>query len=299
MSRNSAPDNAFAFITTIDGVKHRLLKHHSNKVVDGSENNSVDVELLKCALNIVDQLPASEEEKDKVRQHLESHAAVVTTGPQPDDIRDPQHDHGTRQQLEKDERAAREIVSAQTGGPAGNQSITDPRINERLVDEPSVTRRAEEQLRQESGTGSVVGGGSTPVAPGKDNSPGGTSGDVTHEEDNDPKTDVETVAPGASGPAPHADSIVSGDAATGNPGSDVTHEDSLGKPGPEPKAGVPTSGTKKTVALDHDDEKSTNRGGKSPISGMPVKQPRQAVTRKHTPGEPPEKDQKKKMSPTV
>lgn len=264
MSRNSAPDAAFAFITKIDGAQHRLLKHHNNKVITSTDNKTIDVELLQCALNILDQIPASEEEKTKIRQHLESHAAVVTTGAQPDDIRDPQHDHGTRQQLEKDERAAREIVGAQNGGPAGNQSITNPRVDEHLVDEPAVTRRAEEQLRQEGGAGSIVGGGSTGVAPGKDNSPANTNLDLQSVREDAPSTDVETVKVGDSGTPPHADSVVSGPE-DGNPKADVTHEENLGKPGPEPKSGVPQSGTKKSVA----DEKSTG-GPKAPIANKSV-----------------------------
>ncbi len=258
MSRISAPDNAFAFITTIDGIKHRLLKHHNSKVNTGNEHETVDSELLQCALNMINQIPASKEEKDEVRIHLESHSAVVTTGPQPNDIKDSQIDVGLRTDLEKNERAAREIVSSQNTGPGGNQSITNPRIDNVLVDEPSVTRRAEEQLRQEGGKGSILGGGSTPVAPGKDNSPAGTSPDTTHEEDKDPKTDVETVGAGDSGTSPHPDSVVSGDAETSSPGVDVTHEDSIGNPSKSSKTeskGVPD----KKASERHVDKKSTER----------------------------------------
>lgn len=253
--RNSAPDAAFAFITTIDGEKHRLLKHHNNKVNDGNDNETVDVELLKCALNIVDQLPASEEEKNEIRRHLKSHSAVVTTGPQPNDIKDRQQDVGLREDLENDPRTAREVVSAQQGGPSGNQNITDPRIDDKLIDEPAITRKAEEQLRQESAGSSIVGGGSTPITPGKDNSPANTNPD-DNDRDGAPPTDVETVSPGGKGASVPA---VTGDAATSSPGQDVVHEDSIGNP------------SKSSV------EKSTS-GPKAPVTAPKGKQPSTAGT---------------------
>ena len=97
------------------------------------------------------------------------------------------------------------------------------------MDEPAVTRKAEEQLSQEGGKGSILGGGSTPVAPGKDNSPAGTGGDVQHTKEDDPDTDVETVVVGDKGASPHADSVVS-EGVPPAPGSDVTHEANIGNP---------------------------------------------------------------------
>lgn len=195
-NRNDAPNSAFACIVEIKGKTHRLLRHHTSEVQDGSEHDTVDVGLLKASLNLVDQLKdrgaISEDEYEKARAHLQSHARSIVVDPQPDNLSD---SPTRRTKLTDDD--AKKIVSQQAGGPSGNDSVTAPKSEATLDDtNTNQTRRAEENLRQEGGTkGSITGKGSKPTEEGEKSTenPAGVKGDIKHETDKGPAgADVDT-----------------------------------------------------------------------------------------------------------
>lgn len=73
---NASPKAAYAWTGKINGVEFQLLRHHClSSVRDGTEHDTVDHILLTLALRSVDQLPIEGEEREKIRQHLQTHAS--------------------------------------------------------------------------------------------------------------------------------------------------------------------------------------------------------------------------------
>lgn len=197
-TRDTAPNSAFACIVEIKGKTHRLLRHHTEEVQDGTEHDTVDAGLLKASLNMVEQLKIgnaiSEEEYEEARAHLQAHARSIVVDPQPNDIQGKQPRY-IRRDLENDPDMARRIVSEQSGAPDGNQNLTSPRTEGDLPADPNIARRAEENLAQPSAGGSITGKGSSPTEEGEKSTenPAGVKGDIKHETDKGPAgADVDT-----------------------------------------------------------------------------------------------------------
>lgn len=73
MKRNDYPDAAFAYI---DGDS-KLFLHHSAEARSGDEHTTVDPLLLMLALELVDVVPMSDQDREATRRHLKMHANVV------------------------------------------------------------------------------------------------------------------------------------------------------------------------------------------------------------------------------
>jgi hypothetical protein len=69
INRNDLPDDAFAIIKD----DHKLLRHHNEDVKDGNDHKTAVPYLVDFGLNMVDDLPLNDEEKQEVRDHLQSH----------------------------------------------------------------------------------------------------------------------------------------------------------------------------------------------------------------------------------
>jgi len=77
MERKLYPDNAFGYVYG----DIRLLLHHNNKVKDGDDHDTVDVDLLAFALSSINDLPVFEGKNAPsiaaVKKHLEDHQAAI------------------------------------------------------------------------------------------------------------------------------------------------------------------------------------------------------------------------------
>lgn len=290
--RNSAPNSAFAFVGELNGETHRLLMHHdADSVQDGNEHDTVNPQLLKAALNLVDQVPfKSEEDREAARIHLQGHARSIVVDEQPDNLTD----SPTRRTQLTDEDA-KKIVSQQAGGPSGNDSVTNPNVEATLDDtNRNQTRLAEEALRQESGSGSIT------KMPKKDKisgeksteNPAGVKGDIKHVQDEGSPSDVENKGKptgnssdvmegkednGAS-PGQHVDN---GEELVNNPNADQQAEAGKKVKGQNAPKSSPTEDgkepNKKAKPEKEDDEQVAPEGkkvesqGKNPLSGKPGK----------------------------
>jgi hypothetical protein len=224
INRNSGRDAAFAHILKVDGIEYKLARHHRlDDVRDGSEHDTVDRELLTFAINSINQLPVSEEERSNILTHLKEHETALAklasegSGPQPDDLNEKDVN---RDSVENNPKKARQIVSQQAGGPDGNASINE----KDLVMQPdkSVIVRTEEgttvAVRQEGAGGSITQPTSTTTEKGeKDTDAGNPQGDKQDTQLMPAKDDVEKKD-GMGTPA-HPDKVSEGPVDSSPPGT--------------------------------------------------------------------------------
>lgn len=87
MERKDFPNAAFGYVSD-DGAYRMLLHHDPERVKTGKEHGTVDPMLLFAALCLIESIPISERERDRVRADLQSHADVLfafeNDGPAPD-----------------------------------------------------------------------------------------------------------------------------------------------------------------------------------------------------------------------
>lgn len=87
MERKDFPNAAFGYVSD-DGAYRMLLHHDPERVKTGKEHGTVDPMLLFAALCLVESIPISEKDRDRVRADLQSHADVLfafeNDGPAPD-----------------------------------------------------------------------------------------------------------------------------------------------------------------------------------------------------------------------
>ena len=78
MSRDKITNAAFAHIMNINDVEYKLLRHHNITTVKHElDHESVDIALLKLCCYLVDQVPVSDGERDKISLHLYEHAKAM------------------------------------------------------------------------------------------------------------------------------------------------------------------------------------------------------------------------------
>lgn len=71
-------DKAYAFVGDINGIAFKLLRHHDlSKVQDGNEHDTVDRDMLALCIKLVPELPVSEDIKNQVLNHLNTHAQAL------------------------------------------------------------------------------------------------------------------------------------------------------------------------------------------------------------------------------
>lgn len=121
MNRKDAPNAAFACILSIGDEEYKLGCHHNlDSVRDGMEHDTIDADLLQLALSTLDQYPVSNEEVNKIREHLQAHANALDNQPANKEIADSQ-----RRELEGNDSEALAVVSQQAAGPDGNAKLKE------------------------------------------------------------------------------------------------------------------------------------------------------------------------------
>lgn len=247
-NRSTAPDAAFACIMDSKGIKYKLLRHHYiDKVRDGNEHDTVSSIMLSFAIRMVDQIPVSDEEKEKAMAHLREHeSALAAEKEQPDNVKesDPQ-----RRKLEKDEDLARRITNEQAGAPDGNQDLKNPRVDLKMEPDNSAIVRKEDgvttaQLAQDNAGGSITSKDSTPTKKGeKDTDAGSPKGDHQDTLDKPVSDDVEKKPSAGLGKPAHDDTPSEGTPNTARPGVEQDGgEKNVTSPGDvERGSGIPSS----------------------------------------------------------
>lgn len=212
MDRNKAPEAAFAYVAEFNGVKFKLGRHHKlDDVRDGTEHDTVDTRLLAFALRTLDQYPISDEEKQKVRQHLKEHDFAIAKDP-------------NRVAVEDDEDKADKIINQQSGGRDGNDTLKNPKTSVKMEPEHSAVVRTEDgtstaQLVRDSGGGSIVGGGSTPTKEGTNDADAGTpKGDQENVKDVNVTDDAQKDPGSGTGTPAHDDRVSETSKDTSRPG---------------------------------------------------------------------------------
>ena len=247
MNRESSPKAAFAYITSIRGGEWKLLRHHHlDAVRDGTEHDTVDHTLLAMALRMVDQLPASDEDKEAVREHLQAHAEAI--------------------RATMDEDRARSLVESHNdGAPDGNHTITDPKVDIEYpnVDDSIVNKQSGESkaanVAETTPDDAIVapsadkqsGGPSEKTVPGKDNSPSSPKGDVESEKDIGVTDDVEKK--GGKGTPAHPPKVSETPADTAVPGIHDGDTVDVGRKG-DTQAGAAKKGTPTAPGKDNSPE---------------------------------------------
>ena len=184
MERVKAPNAAFACVFEHRGIEYKLGRHHKlDSVRDGSEHDTVDAALLSFAIRTVDQLPVNDATREEIRQHLKDHEAALAK-----DV--------NRETVEGDENKAKRIVTQQTGGEDGNETLTNPVVDGTMAPEASTVVRKESgttvaQLAQKTGSGNIDGGKPTQKGE-KDTDAGRPKGDQKETLDVPANSDVET-----------------------------------------------------------------------------------------------------------
>lgn len=78
MERKDFPNAAFGYVSA-DGVDRLLLHHDPDRVKTGKEHGTVNPMLLYASLSLVDVIPISEKQRERIRAHLNGHADVLFT----------------------------------------------------------------------------------------------------------------------------------------------------------------------------------------------------------------------------
>lgn len=234
MDRSNIPDAAFAHVLDVNGVKYKIGRHHfEGKVRDGSEHDTVDPKLLAFALRTVDQIPVSEEEREKIRQHLMDHEAALAKD-------------ANRETTEGNEDKAKKIVNQQAGAPDGNETLTNPKADMKHEPEHSAVVNKDKgavtaQLAQDSAGGSITGGGSTPTKKGeKDTDAGRPKGD--HQDTKDVNLSDDPEKKTGKGTPAHGPKVSEGNDDTSRPGVETDGGETVEtNPAVNDPATVPTS----------------------------------------------------------
>lgn len=107
-NRSASPDAAFAYVGKFGASTFKLLRHHTlDAVKDGNEHDTVDPRLLDACMRMIDQVPVTTEEREKIRAHLQAHANFLLN------LKDP--------------KMAEKIVNQQVGGSPekANKDLTE------------------------------------------------------------------------------------------------------------------------------------------------------------------------------